>query len=140
MKKIPFLTFLFLAITFSIYGQQTKRDQIKALKVAFITEKLDLNSIEAEKFWPIYNRYIKKNRQLRKYRNKIITVDIKNELNDNQANEKLQQLVIIEKQQYQNKIELIDNLKKFFSPQKIIKLFFLEKAFNKKLLKRLKHY
>jgi hypothetical protein len=30
-------------------------EQIKARKVAFITEEIGLTSIEAEKFWPIYN-------------------------------------------------------------------------------------
>jgi hypothetical protein len=31
-----------------------KKDQIKALKVAFFTTELDLSK-EAEKFWAIYN-------------------------------------------------------------------------------------
>ena len=30
---------------------------MQALKIAFITQRLDLTSAEAEKFWPIYNEY-----------------------------------------------------------------------------------
>jgi len=30
-------------------------EQIKAKKVAFITEEIGLTSLEAEKFWPVYN-------------------------------------------------------------------------------------
>ncbi len=32
-------------------------DKIKALKIAFITEKLNLSEKEAQQFWPIYNSY-----------------------------------------------------------------------------------
>jgi hypothetical protein len=34
-----------------------KKDQIKALKVAFFTTELDLSTKEAEKFWAIYNTF-----------------------------------------------------------------------------------
>jgi hypothetical protein len=33
------------------------------LKIAFITKRLDLSSEEAEKFWPIYNKYAVEVRQ-----------------------------------------------------------------------------
>ena len=32
------------------------QDRIKAEKIAFLTDAMDLTSAEAEKFWPIYNR------------------------------------------------------------------------------------
>jgi tRNA U34 5-carboxymethylaminomethyl modifying GTPase MnmE/TrmE len=44
------------------------REQIKAAKVAFITNKLDLNSETAQVFWPIFNEYEKEKSELaRKY-------------------------------------------------------------------------
>ncbi|HEY4208333.1 MAG TPA: hypothetical protein VGM31_16020 [Puia sp.] len=36
---------------------------IQALKIAFITKRLNLSPEEAEKFWPIYNRYSAEVRQ-----------------------------------------------------------------------------
>lgn len=42
------------------------KEKIAALKRAFITEKLELNSAEAEKFWPVYNEYEKKREALKK--------------------------------------------------------------------------
>src|SRR5687768_4964201 len=33
------------------------QERVRALKVAFITQKLNLTSEEAEKFWPIYSEY-----------------------------------------------------------------------------------
>lgn len=34
-----------------------RAEKIQALKIAFITQKLQLTSEEAQKFWPVYNRY-----------------------------------------------------------------------------------
>jgi hypothetical protein len=39
-------------------------EQIKAKKVAFITEEIGLTSLEAEKFWPVYNELEKQRFQL----------------------------------------------------------------------------
>lgn len=38
-------------------GKGPKGEKIQALKIAFITQKLDLTVDEAQKFWPVYNRY-----------------------------------------------------------------------------------
>mgnify|MGYP003543622097 CR=1 FL=1 len=48
---------IFLLGTLTFYGQNKfDKDKIKALKVAYITEHLDLTSKEAEIFWPIGKR------------------------------------------------------------------------------------
>lgn len=61
MKKILFiLTLLFLNVAFlrAQDGEDQKRgEKVEALKVAFITQKLNLSSDEAQRFWPVYNRY-----------------------------------------------------------------------------------
>src|SRR6187431_2294722 len=64
---------LFLLLSFNFYAQiqsdkdkfKEKREQIKAMKVAFLTTELDLSSSEAEKFWPLYNTYDDKLFELR---------------------------------------------------------------------------
>jgi len=40
--------------------------KIKSMKVAFLTEQLNLTPAEAEKFWPLYNAYSDEKRALRK--------------------------------------------------------------------------
>jgi len=34
-----------------------RAEKIQALKIAFITQKLQLTTDEAQRFWPVYNRY-----------------------------------------------------------------------------------
>ncbi len=58
MKKYFTLFLLFIgSISFS-YGQKNNHNEkIQALKIAFITQRLQLTPTEAEKFWPVYSQY-----------------------------------------------------------------------------------
>lgn len=72
MKHIFTILAAFFVITFSANAQEERKTQrepgakIEALKIAFFTRKLDLSTEEAQKFWPVYNKYsaeLKKVRQ-----------------------------------------------------------------------------
>ncbi len=39
--------------------KQDMKDRIEAMRISFITQKLDLTPEEAQKFWPVYNQYRK---------------------------------------------------------------------------------
>ena len=60
MKHILLIVTLFFS-SFSVLHAQDdgkdKREKIQALKIAFITQKLELTTDEAQKFWPVYNEY-----------------------------------------------------------------------------------
>ena len=59
MKNILLILSISL-ISFCAQAQEdnaTKKEKIQALKIAFITQKLELTSDEAQRFWPVYNRY-----------------------------------------------------------------------------------
>ena len=52
MKKLITIGLLFL-LTFNAFSQRKeKEERIKALKIAFITERLALTETQAQKFWP----------------------------------------------------------------------------------------
>jgi len=63
------MIFLFVLLTTSFSFAQPllkhKKEQIKALKVAYITEELNLNSEEAAKFWPLYNAFEDKQKEFK---------------------------------------------------------------------------
>lgn len=40
-------------------------NRLEALKIAYLTKKLDLSTEEAQRFWPIYNQYSEELRQTR---------------------------------------------------------------------------
>jgi hypothetical protein len=65
-----------LLVALSANAQDGIRDRIKAQKVAYITEQLDLTVDEAQKFWPIYNRYETTIHRLRKIEMRRLKEDV----------------------------------------------------------------
>ena len=60
MKKFLLILTLFFGSLSVIKAQDDlskKEEKIQALKIAFITQKLELTSEEAQRFWPVYDRY-----------------------------------------------------------------------------------
>ena len=47
-------------------GGEKRKEKVEALKRSYYSEKLELTPAEAEKFWPIYNEFKKKEDALRK--------------------------------------------------------------------------
>lgn len=47
-------------------NRQNAKDQIEALRIAFISQQLNLTPEEAQRFWPVYNAYRAESEALRK--------------------------------------------------------------------------
>lgn len=114
-----------------------KKEQIKALKIAFITEELNLTSVEAEKFWPLYNVFDEKQHQIRqqKFTSRLDNTSV-DQMNDKEAAALLSQIENNEEELYQLRKKFISNLKSILPSVKIIKLKKAEEDFNRKLLKQ----
>jgi len=54
MKRLLLYGLTFLLV-FQVSAQDGNR--LGALKIAYLTKKLDLSTEEAQRFWPIYNKY-----------------------------------------------------------------------------------
>lgn len=144
MKLKNILPILLLLVSFSFYAQggrmKEKKEQVKALKIAFLTNELSLSTDEAEKFWPVYNAYDDKQFELRHQKMKAYL----NRMNDgslDKMSEKeaavfLAQMENTEDELYQLRKKFISNLKGIISPVKIIKLKKAEEDFNRKLLQQ----
>jgi hypothetical protein len=126
-----------------VFAQHTDKDRerIQALKISFLTEKLDLTTKEAEAFWPIYNAYDKNSRKYKYVDMRAIRKEIKENaesLSDAKAEELLNKFVVAENNLHKERINLITNLKKIISPKKIILLKASEDDFNRKLFDQYK--
>lgn len=117
--------------TFSQHSE--KREKIKSLKVAFITERLELTTTEAQKFWPIYNTYeSKKDEQRRMGYEK--RKQISEEMTEAQARAMLKDFVAFEKERENLRSNFVENLLKVMPAKKIIQLKLAEEEFNRKML------
>lgn len=117
-----------------------KKDQIKALKVAFITDELALTPDEATKFWPLFNAFEDKQQEIRKQKLKgyldRMDDDSFDKLSEKDAATMLAQMESSEDELYQSKKKFVASLKGVISPIKILKLKKAEENFNRKLLQQ----
>ena len=67
MKKSFYIFIFLLGIQFTGFSQDElpAGSNIHALKIGFVTRRLALTSDEAQKFWPVYNEYVKELRKAR---------------------------------------------------------------------------
>ena len=139
MKKIV-LVFALSLVVFPLMAQRNiNPDRIKAQKVAFITERLDLTSKEAQQFWPVYNAFEEEIEGIRQGDLKVVRQAIKNgNLSEKEAKELLDKLMAAENRIHQAKVNLVQDLKNIIPAQKIIALKTAEDAFNRKLIEVLK--
>lgn len=59
MKKIILLILIYSGVAIGARAQEEQKElnRLQAYKIAFLTRKLNLSPDEAQKFWPIYNKY-----------------------------------------------------------------------------------
>lgn len=136
--KYKILITLLLAISFTTFSQG-KRDRIKAVKVAFITNELNLTTSEAEKFWPLFNDFEEKQRDIRRDKLKnYINRSEQNDLSEKEATALLNQMESAEEELHNLRKKFILNLKNVLPATKILKLKKAEEKFNRKLLEQYK--
>lgn len=143
MKTHKLLSILLFFVAISTYAQprfKQKREQIKALKVAYLTDELQLTPDEAAKFWPLYNAFDDKQQELkhdkmRSYMERFNDGEV-DKMSDATATNFLNQMENTEDEMYALRKKFIANLKNVISPIKIIKLKKAEEGFNRKLLQQ----
>ncbi|UGS24792.1 sensor of ECF-type sigma factor [Flavobacterium channae] len=138
---IPIIFLLISAFSFS-QNHKEKREKVKALKVAYITEKLELTTEEAQKFWPIYNAFDDEQAELRYEKMKAILDRFKpgnvEKLSEKEASALLVQMEKIEESLYNLRKKFIKDLQNVISAKKIIKLKKTEEDFNRELIKQIR--
>ncbi len=140
MKKIilPVLLLMFFFSSWAQPGGKEMQERIKAQKVAFITERLNLTPDEAQLFWPIYNQFEDKTNAIRQNDLREVRQAMRRgNLSDNEAQQLLDQFMAVEDKLHAAKKQLVKDLGKAIPPQKIIQLKSAEDAFNQKILEML---
>jgi len=143
MKTNKLVVTIILLLSIHSFAQPKmgeKREQIKALKVGFITNELALTSEEASRFWPIYNVFDEKQFELRHQKMKSIKDRLEEEsiekMSEKEATALLTQMESNEDELYITRKKFIASLKGIIPPIKIIKLKRAEENFNRKLLQQ----
>lgn len=139
MKKIIFILFTLLAAGVSAQEGSNRYEKIRALKTAYITEQLELTSSEAERFWPVYNRFEEQFHKVWRQKRTEVYQKLKSgskNLSDSEANTLLDRNLALEREELELLKQRTAALREIISPQKVIGLKKAEDDFKRQLLDR----
>lgn len=138
---LPFLLLFVSTVSFS-QGFRGKKEKVKALKVAYITDELNLTTEEAQRFWPIYNAFDDKQAELRHEKMKTILDRFEpgsvEKLSEKDASSLLVQMEVIEETLFALRKKFIKELQSVLPAKKIIRLKKAEDDFNRQLLRQMR--
>lgn len=114
----------------------TALDRVQAQRVAFITEKIDLTSKEAQKFWPVFNEYEKEERKIRKryQQNMRRLID----MSEQEAREFMKDRFDMEQELLDLKRQYFLQMADIISPRKLAGFNRADREFKKLLLNRIR--
>jgi len=140
-KSAVLIVLLFAGTILASAQDSPDRSKIKALKVAFITERLSLSSSEAEIFWPIYNTFEEQRDALRHRQHKEVYDQIENSkaISEEQSKTLLRKYLAIEEEEEELDKEFYTKLSKAISAKKTLLLFSAEHDFRKQLIKQMRN-
>lgn len=116
-------------------GTGRRFERIEAARVAFLTNRLNLTTEQAQKFWPIYNEYDAKRRGLRKRingRQKELAT-----LADNQLQPAIDDFFAARQEELNLDKEYAAKFQKVISLRQTILLYRSEREFTKLLLRKI---
>ncbi len=130
----------FMAITLLGLSQpNTKREKIEALRVTFISQKVNFTTAEAQQFWPLYNEYNDKIDANRKaFRQLVNKTDVTEFATDKDAELYLNAELTLKQKEYELYKEYYDKFKKVLPIKKVALLRKSEDDFKKELIKNIK--
>jgi hypothetical protein len=125
-----------IMMTVQSFAQPQRFERIHALKVGYLTDKLHLSSTQAERFWPVYNKYEKELWDIRRSYRQQMKGDIANnpeaarEFIDNDLG--YQEAVLNLRKKYNNEFLSV------LSTQQLADLLQAERDFKKMLIQQLR--
>lgn len=113
-----------------------RSEKVESAKIAYLTDKMELTAEQAQKFWPVYNEYQNKRRDIVNayrsgYRQNV------EELTEQQARVRINELFQVREKELALEQEYAARYQRIISNRQLIKLYRGERDFTKLLLKRL---
>lgn len=132
---------LLLCVHFNLQAQRGKmKDRVEPLKIAFITQKLNLTAEEAQKFWPVYNKFSDDLQKLRSTTKDKLADELSelSTMSDADAEKTLQEMINFKVNEAELLKKYAGEFKKVLPIKKVVMLFKAENDFKRELLKKLR--
>jgi hypothetical protein len=137
MKKYIYLVAIIATISLNAMAQ--KGERLEAMKIGFITERLNLSSDEAKIFWPVYNKFTEDLKKLRQSTKGKIAEEMSEmpAMTDAEAEKVLNDMVSFKINEAELLKKYATEFKKVLPVKKVVLLFKAENDFKRELLKKL---
>jgi hypothetical protein len=109
--------------------------QLENAKIAFITNRVSLNQEQAQKFWPLYNEFSARRRELNR-NGRLLRRDATDGMTDQQIRDNFNQAFAMRQQELNLEKEYFDKFQKAISLRQVAQLFQAERDFTKEVIKR----
>lgn len=141
--KYVFAPILMLGIfgTFTVSAQHRSEEEMQKIqdaKVAIITNRLNLTPEQSTDFWPVYNEYSQKRKDIHRAQRKIINDKKAEGKSDEQVLSNLKEVQDLRQKELDLEKEYQNRFLKVISASQVIELYKAERTFNDMLIQRLK--
>lgn len=136
--KTTYLLIFTLLFSLSTFAQRPDKEKIKALKIAHITEQLDLTEKEAQDFWPIYNANEEAEDKLRDKSFGRGKDQPTNDISESEAKSLLLKMLEIKKEKQELDTKYINDLLKILPAKKVLTLMKSNRSFKHKMIEQFK--
>ena len=114
------------------------KERIEAMKIAFITDRLQLTPEEAKGFWPIYNKMETEMKELRKKYRLSEEEELPADLSEQEAEKRISEVITFREAQVALIKKYQIEFKKIISSKKILLLYRAEEDFKRELIRRIR--
>jgi hypothetical protein len=129
-NKIIIIALLLLT---TVGFSQGKKEKIQALKIAQITETLDLSENEAQKFWPFYNAFEDSIKSIKNDIRKIRkSIDFET-ISESESREIIKEITVLNDQKHNLYNNYVSDLQKVLPARKVLLLKKSEEEFKRKM-------
>jgi len=141
VKIVSLMLSLMLFATASAWAQRPSGEEMQKIqdaKIAIITNRLNLSPEQATGFWPVYNEYSQKRRDIHRAQRKIINDKKAEGKTDDQVLNNLKEVQDLKQKELDLEKEYQNRFLKVISASQVIELYKAERTFNDMLIQRLK--
>ncbi|GAB2774946.1 hypothetical protein GCM10027275_17480 [Rhabdobacter roseus] len=138
------LWMVLMALTFSItdgWAQRRSSEEMQRIqdaRTAIITNRLAMTPEQSTEFWPVYNEYSQKRREIHRSQRKIISEKKAAGTTDEQVLSNLKEVQELKQKELDLEKEYQSRFLKVLSASQVAELYKAERTFNEMLLQRLK--
>jgi hypothetical protein len=140
MKRFTGFLIIIVILSFQqVKAQNPNLERLNAYKIAFFTKKLNLSSVEAEKFWPVYNEFQSQKNQIQAEKVSLMRTFNQGEstMNDNQITELGNKYCEALVKESELAVAFHKKLQQILPPAKVIRVYQAENQYRVQLLNEL---